>query len=243
MNRLRLYAGLGSTFALVCLADFASAQANGDEEGISGKASLGYLATSGNTDSTNVSAAFELLWAREVWSHEFKARAVRASNADVTTAEAYGATYKARRDLGERSFLFGALDWERDRFSSYDTRVSESVGYGRHIIDTERHELNAEIGAGARQLELVDGTEQDDAILRATLDYAWTINETTSFSQDMTIESGSSNTSLVSVSELRARLFGNVALVLSYRIKRNSDVLPGTEKTDRFTAISLEYAF
>jgi hypothetical protein len=30
---------------------------------------------------------------------------------------------------------------------------------------------------------------------------------------------------------------------VSYRVKNNSDVLPGTVSTDRFTSIALEYAF
>jgi putative salt-induced outer membrane protein len=42
---------------------------------------------------------------------------------------------------------------------------------------------------------------------------------------------------------LRADIIGNLALVLSYRLRHNSDVPAGTEKTDRFTAISLEYGF
>jgi putative salt-induced outer membrane protein YdiY len=36
---------------------------------------------------------------------------------------------------------------------------------------------------------------------------------------------------------------GNLALVASYVIKSNSDVPVGIEKTDRYTAISLEYGF
>jgi len=213
------------------------------EEGMSGKAALGYLATSGNTESRSVNAALNIMLARAAWTHEFNATAIAATSAEVTTAEAYTAEYEARHDFNEKSYLFTALDWESDRFSSYDSKISESIGYGRRLIDTEEHMLNTEIGAGARQLERIDGTSERDAILRAGLDYAWIISETTRFDQDVTIESGSSNTSTVSVSELRARLFGDVALVLSYRVKHNSDVLPGTEKTDRFSSIALEYAF
>ena len=228
---------------LLATVEIAMAQDVADADPITGKASLGYLATSGNTDSTNASGAFGLLWTRAIWSHEFALGAIAATNNDATTAEAYTAAYDARRNFGERSYFLAALDWARDRFSSYDSRVSESAGYGRRLVATQRHALSAEIGAGARQQKLIDGTREDDAILRAALDYAWTISATTGFGQDLTIESGSSNTSVVAVSELRARLVGDIALVLSYRIKHNSDVLPGTTKTDRFTALSLEYAF
>ena len=229
--------------SLLGASSLASAQEGGDEGGISGKASLGFLATSGNTESTNANTAFNLVWAREVWSHEYNLRAVSATSNEATTAEAYTAAYTARRPFGERGYLFAALDWESDRFSSYDSRLSESVGYGRRFLDTARHVLSAELGAGARELHRIDGTEESEAILRAALDYAWTMSENASFTQQVTVESGSANTSTNSVSELRSRLFGDVALVLSFRIRRNSDVVPGTEETDRFTAVSLEYAF
>lgn len=222
----------------------ALAQDGGDEEDpISGKAAVGYLATNGNTESTNANASFELLYGRDVWSHEYELSAVTASNEGETTTEAYTFAYGGRREFGEVSYLFTALDWERDEFSAFDSQVSETVGYGRHLVATDAHALDFEIGGGARQSEQRDGTSLDDSIVRAALDYVWTVNDATSFSQQFLVASGSTNTRSQSVSELRARLFGNVALVLSYRIKHNSDVESGIEKADSFSAISLEYAF
>ena len=214
-----------------------------DQDPIEGKASFGYLATSGNTDSTNANAAFGLIYRQIIWSHEFGLSAVSADNQGTTTAQAYTAGYVARRDFSEKSYLFAALDWQSDRFSSYDEQISETVGYGRHLLMSEAHVLNAEMGIGARQAELRNGFQEDEAIVRGSIDYIWTISDTTDFSQDLVVESGSSNTSIESVTELRARIIGDIALVLSLRIKNNSDVLPSTDKTDRFTAISLEYAF
>jgi putative salt-induced outer membrane protein len=219
------------------------AQGGAANDPIEGKASLGYLSTSGNTDSTNVNAAFNLLWKQMVWSHEFDLSAIKAENSGVTTAEAYFAGYTARRGFGEKSYLFAALDWQSDKFSAYDSQASETVGYGRHLIATDRHTFDAEIGAGARQSELRTGLSEDDSIVRGALSYVWKISDTSEFSQGLVIESGSSNTRTESVSELRADIFGNVALVLSYRLRNNSDVEPGFDKTDTFTAISLEYAF
>ena len=73
--------------------------------------------------------------------------------------------------------------------------------------------------------------------------YKWHLSETSLFSQDLTIEAGDKNTYLESVTALSARLVGNLALVASYTIKNNSDVPPLTEKTDTYTALSLEYTF
>ncbi len=214
-----------------------------DEGGVSGKAAVGYIATSGNTESTNANASFELVYERPVWSHEFTLSAVSASTEDVTTAEAYTAAYEARRSFGERNYLFTTLDWRSDRFSAFDRQTSEAVGYGRRLVDSDRHELNVEGGLGARQAVRRSGLEEDEKIARLTLDYTLTVNDTTSFSQDVVVESGSTNTSTESVSQLRARLFGDVALVISHRIRYNSDVDPASESTDQFTSIALEYGF
>jgi putative salt-induced outer membrane protein len=139
--------------------------------------------------------------------------------------------------------MFGRANWRKDRFSGYNTQMSQTAGYGRRLVDTGAHTLNVEVGAGARQSELQDGTSEDDLILRGGLDYKWVFSETADFSQVFVIEAGDINTYFESVSALRARLVGTLALVASYTIKNNSDVPIGTEKTDTFTALSLEYGF
>jgi len=99
------------------------------------------------------------------------------------------------------------------------------------------------LGVGHRSADLADGTSESGVIGRASLDYNWIISETSGFDQNIIIESGSDNTYIESVSALRARLVGDFALVVSYTIKQNSDVPVGTEKTDRLSAISIEYVF
>lgn len=214
------------------------------QDPVTGSAALGYLATSGNTESTNANASFKLLWDRGgLWRHEWTALAVNASTEDVTTAEAYAAAYKAQRDFSETSYLFAAADWRRDQFSGFEEQLTESVGYGRRLIDNERHMLAIEGGAGAKQSTLIDGSELDEGIVRGALSYVLTFSENSDFSQRFLTEIGEENRYTEAISALRARLMGNLALVLSYTIKHNSDVPPLIEERDTFTAISLEYAF
>lgn len=209
----------------------------------SGKATLGYLATSGNTENSNLNSGFELGYTPGKWAHLLKARAIYAAENKVTTTEAYELAFKSERSISEQDFIFGLLDWRKDRFSSYDSQFSQTVGYGRRIINRELHKLNAEIGAGSRQSNLVDGTSEREFIVRGALNYRWILSETAEFMQTLSIESGDANTYSESVTALKARLVSDLALVASYTIKNNSDVLPGTEKTDTYSALSLEYAF
>ena len=96
---------------------------------------------------------------------------------------------------------------------------------------------------GARQADLRDGTSRDDSVLFLGTDYRFAISETSAFTQTFSVEHGSENTYTESTSALSAKIREDLAVVLAYTIKNNSDVLPGAKKTDTFTSISIEYGF
>lgn len=209
----------------------------------SGKAALGFLATSGNTESSSLNSGFAVAYTAGKWTHSLEASAVFTSEEEMTTAEAYSVGWKSEYNVSEHNFLFGRANWRKDRFSGYEQQLSESIGYGRRLIDTGTHFLNAEIGGGARQAELSDGTMEDEFIVRGGLNYEWKLNDTASFTQDLMTEHGADNTYLEAVSAIKTALFEDVALVASYTVKNNSQVPLDRESTDTFTALSLEYSF
>lgn len=221
-----------------------SLMAQEPEEGPwSGKARLGYLGTSGNTENSTLNTGVEIGYTAGKWLHTAEAKAINSSEDNSTSAEAYDFGWKSEWNLTDKDFLFGRLAWRKDRFSGFDTQTSEVLGYGRRLIKTDKHALNAEIGAGARQSERQDGTEEDEAVFNGGLYYTWVLSETAEFSQDLTTEVGSDNTYSESITRVSAKLVGDLALVASYAIKHNSDVPAGTEKKDTYSALSLEYSF
>lgn len=223
---------------------FAQAEEAAEEESPwSGAMSLGYLSTSGNTDTTSYNTKFGVGYASDKWVHSFDAAAIGADESDSTTAEAYQAGWKSEYNLTEHDFLFGTVDWRKDRFSGVDQQISEAIGYGRRLLNTPKHVLSVGLGVGHRQADLADGTSESGVIGRGSIDYNWIFSETAGFDQNIIVESGSDNTYVESVSAVRAKLLGDFALVVSYTIKQNSDVPVGSEKTDRLSAISIEYAF
>ena len=208
-----------------------------------GKATLGYLATSGNTENSTLNTGFEIGYSSGKWAHLLNAAAITASENEVTTAEAYELGWKSEYKITDHDFLFGRLEWRKDNFGAFDTQFSQTLGYGRRIFNTDKHSLNAELGVGARQSDLQDGTSEEETIFTAGAYYKWLISESAEFRQELKTEIGDENTYSESVTALSAKLVGNLALVASYTIKHNSDVPPLTEKSDRYTALSLEYSF
>jgi putative salt-induced outer membrane protein len=226
----------------------ANAQAAGagpeeEESPWSGSASLGFLSTSGNTETTSYKTAFGIAYTKNKWTHAFDAAANGADESKTTTAEAYQADWKSSYDFSEHNYLFGLISWRKDRFSGVNQQLSETLGFGRRVIETPAHVLNAEVGAGHRSSDLSDNTSESSVIGRLGLDYTWTFTETSNFRQTVSVEAGSDNTYIESVSAVRASVLGDLGLVLSYTVRHNTDVPIGSQKTDKLTAISLEYAF
>jgi putative salt-induced outer membrane protein len=235
---------LAAIFILSSGTAYSQGESPAEEEGPwAGSASLGFLSTSGNTDTTSYNTAFEVSYTKDSWKHTLDGAANGADDSGSTTAEAYQAGWKSDYNFSETSYVFGQVNWRKDRFSGVDQQTSGAAGYGRRLIDTPVHLLSAEIGAGYRMLDFADDKSGDSAIVTLGMDYKWTFSETSSFAQGISVESGSDNTFIESVSAVRARLLGDFAIVLSYTVRHNTDVPVGSEKTDKLTAVSLEYAF
>jgi len=209
----------------------------------SGNAALGFTSVTGNTETESLNAKVEVNYDVDKWHHSFLATAINSSQNGMGTAEAYKATFQTKYDLNELTYVYGLVDWNKDRFSSYEYQIFENVGIGRRFIDTDTHKLNGEVGVGFQQSELQDGTSQNGFTGRVAGDYTWVISENASFHQALSASPASDNTYIESVTELKAGIIGNIFMSLSYIVKHNTDVLPGTEKRDTFTAISLEYTF
>jgi len=223
--------------------DPAAAPAKEGDGPWSGNVSLGYLATTGNTETTNANFGFEVDYAINRWTHGLKGSAIGASDDNDTTSEAYSVSWKSLYDLSERNYLFGRARWLKDRFSSYDQQVSEAVGYGRRLILQPHQNLTVEIGPGARQSELQDGEELNETILWLGASYEYQFNESAQLNFDLGVQAGEDNTFTEGILGLKTKLVGALAAVLAYTVRSNTDVLDDSEKTDTITSISLEYSF
>jgi putative salt-induced outer membrane protein len=229
---------------LICaLLGSPSAGAEEAEGPWSGKVRLGYLATTGNSEAENMNFGFGVGYVIGKSTHALSGSAVGVSESDQTTAEAYALGFKSTYDFSEFDYLFGRIDWLKDKFSGYDQQLSESAGYGRRLVNRPNQLLSLEIGAGARQAKLRDGEDQSEAILRLGATYQYQFNDSAQFNFDLGVQSGADNTFTEAVSALKTNLVGSLAAVLAYTVRNNTDVPAGSEKTDTMMSVSLEYAF
>ena len=208
-----------------------------------GEAELGYLKTSGNTDTESLHAKGKIVNERPKWRHTGTIEVVNKSDKGVDTADRLYVTGKSDYQINGRSYLFVMLSYDDDRFSGFDYQTTESVGYGYHVIKEEDLRLDVEVGAGDRQNKFADGRTSSEGLLRAAGDLEWKLSKTSTFTQALSVESGEDVTISRSLTGLKMQINGNLAAKLAYNVKHTSDVPPGFEKTDKESIVTLVYSF
>ena len=236
LNKLLLFSALLSTSAVLQAAEPANNKWSGEAE-------LGYLKTTGNTDTESLHAKGKVVNEREKWKHTVTLEVTNKSDSGITTAKRWFLTGKSDYKLDEVSYLFGAVSYENDDFSGYDYQATEKVGYGYHVLRKENLKLDLEAGVGARQSELNTGASNSEAIVSGAGNLEWIISKTSTFTQELLVDIGDDNTVSRSVTALKMQIVGNLSAKLSHTIKHNSDVPVGTEKTDTESVVTLVYTF
>lgn len=210
----------------------------------SGKGQLGGVLSRGNTDTETINATIDVANELDRWTHKAGFSLLRTVNEDVTSANRWELRGQSEYELSERSFLFGSLRYEDDRFTDYDYQATAAAGYGYHFIATDTTKLDGLIGAGIRRTELrLTGETEEEAILRGAVDFEHKLTATTQVYNKFLVESGSSNTFLQNQLGIEVKINESFALGVDYAVRHNTDVLPGTDETDQVLSVNLVYGF
>lgn len=210
-----------------------------------GNVELGYVKTTGNTETESLNTKAMAETDRELWRHKLNFEALKSSDQNTTTAERYMVSGQSDYKLkGEKNFLFVYVSYEDDRFSGYEYQMTESVGYGRRVLDKNNMTLDLEIGPGARQSKVeATGDTENEMLVRGAAKYTWKITNHSKLTEDLTVEVGEDVTITKSVTGLSAKINSSLATKLTYTIKDTSKVPAGVEKTDTELAVTLVYGF
>jgi len=207
-------------------------------------AELGFVSTTGNTETETLNAKAKASTDREQWRHFIEATSLNSSDATSTTAQKFTLSGKSDYKLGSgKNFLFGTVSYENEKFSGYEYRVTEAIGYGRRVSEDEGRVLDLEIGPGARQSKLDNGETESEALIRAAANLGWTISKTSKFGEALSVEAGEDITVTKSVTSLSSQIEGNLSMKVTFTYKKTSEVPVGVDDTDTETAVTLVYNF
>lgn len=215
---------------------------------------FGYVATSGNTETTTINGGFAASYEVEKWRHALDIKTIFGSAEDATTsevetnAERYFIEGKTDYKYSKSSYAFLLANYDDDRFSGndYQTSVSGGRGFAFEMSDTSK--LDLEIGIGYRKSKLkatvdLPADTVEETIHRLAGNYVWDITKTSKFEQKVSTEIGDDNTVTKSYTGLSANIAENLALKLSLTATHQSDVRGDIEELDTVTAVTVVYNF
>jgi putative salt-induced outer membrane protein YdiY len=213
----------------------------------SGNFQLGYTGTGGNSQDTNLTSKFNLLYKKGNWTHTYRLSALYSDSNSAVTAERYANDFEWLYNFEPRFFGFLRNDSFYDAFNAYDISVSTAVGLGFRLINLKRFTWDIQGGPGYRYAR-VDATDEYERnlIAYASNVFNWQISKTASFQQTLSIDYGHDNTQMKSESALSLEIIGNLGMQVSYTITHNNTIPPGsgqTKKTDYRTDVTLLFSF
>lgn len=217
-----------------------------------GNAEAGFISASGNTESETISAGLRFSKEGETWSHDIALNTYKASSNNVDSAQNLKAEYTLKRELSERSNLFGSISYLDDDFDGFTEQASISFGYGYKVIDSEPRKWELGAGVGYRDtselLRLDDGTKIEGKdlsnrtfVLRS--DYRHKLTSNTELVDAFRAEAGSENTFIENDLALIVNMNEAFALKAGFIVRHNTDPSEGADDTDTITSLNLVYNF
>lgn len=237
------YAGYGFDDLTTFGANAAATRKAATKEGWQGSVSLGYVATTGNTNTRSANTQAMAAYRKGNWANLLSLQSLDASTGGVTTSDSLDVSGQSEFSLTKTNYLFGLLDYLRNTIAGYRRRTAEILGYGRRLITTSTQQLDLELGIGARQTHFTDSTGKSRFIERIAINYLWKFTDKSNFSQTLGVEYGTDNTYMQSVTALTTNLAGNFALSVSYTVNHNTRPQPTFKSTDTLSSMSLVYTF
>jgi len=206
-----------------------------------GNLNAGYLAQSGNTKNSSLTANTNMTWFQDVMAWSLWGSASNTSSNDVRSSEKYSIGGRSRYNLSDENYLFGQASWLTDRFNGYHARDVLTAGYGRQILNGPVHSLRVEFGPGVRYDEYEGGGHKTQALGYASGTYNWQFTDNAKFIQGVSVF-GSDDTTINTETAMDVAINDHFGLKIGYYVTWNSEPpasAPG--HTDRRTQITLGY--
>ncbi|WP_288938711.1 YdiY family protein [Sphingomonas sp. GV3] len=209
----------------------------------SGRAELGGYITTGNTNSKGGTAVLDLTREGLQWRHKFHAQADYQENAGITTREHYLASYEPNYKFDDRAYIYGAAQFESDRFLGYFDRYSASAGIGYSAVKTPRVRLDVELGPAFRRTSFTNDLIEGSLAARGTMAFSWRLLPGLSVTQNAAAYVERFNSTVSGTTALNAKLLGPLSAALSYNVQYESQPPVGSVSTDTTSRASLVYSF
>jgi len=223
-----------------------------------GKGEAGAVVASGNTKGDTVNFKLGLTEIEDQWTHALDMAFLQAKNGtsttnSVETANRFTAGWQSNYAINARSFWFGGLRYDHDKFSGFDYQATASTGLGYKFIDTDAIKFSGQVGAGYRRSKIevplattpvtFASTTDGNAVFVAGFDYANVLTAATKIVDKFHAEVGSGDTLLTNFLGLEVKMSTALALSVGLDVRDNTKPPALKKQLDTVTTVNLVYAF
>ncbi len=212
-------------------------------EGWKGEGELGASRNTGNTDDTNVVIGVHLAKDGLRWAHKFNATVDYQRIDGVSGTEKFLVGYEPNYKFNDDLYVFGLLQWERDRFGGFDSRTTESFGIGYNILHADSLKWSVTAGPAFREIDPIIGRWHYDANARLGSTLTWTLSKSTVFTENLSFYVGGSDNTAESATAITTKIVNALAARFSFDIKKETNPDPGFRNTDTISRVTLVYGF
>jgi len=224
----------------------------------SSSAELGVLFKTGNTETVDLKAGYDLKYEEDLWCSTLafdllvkKANQEQDDGSDdfETTDQKWTVVSKTNYTLDDatKSYIYGDVYYEDNRIGSFENQSSISAGLGREWYKNEVSSFFADVGPGFKRDVIRGSSEVNTAfIIQAEALYLRKINEHVEFKQSLSAKyapKSGKNSKFNAESSITTKLIETLLLKITFRVDYNTVVEPDTKKVDTQTAITLVYSF
>lgn len=209
-----------------------------------GEVSVGLDLQRGNTNQQKLDTALSVKRETKKWFTKIKLEQHTTEEDKVKTEDEFKANFEGRYKLDDAHFIFGEADFERDPFSGYNYKLSESLGYGYTTTLSEKAKLDSKISLGLRHSEIEEtGEMEHEAIIKPALAYRRKLRDNVDFEQLLSSTMGSEFILTESTSAIKTQIFDNLYFKVVVDIDHNSSVPEGSKQTDIQNLLQIVYGF
>lgn len=215
---------------------------------------LGLMVETGNSNGATYAGRIDADHDMDDWNNRYiaeflyKQREVERDGSSVNEVTAQRSFFSAQFDYkleNPKNRLFVYSEIENDRFKGFDYQASVAAGWSSQAWKNDSSELKYSIGPGYG-FTATDNQQQNAEngfIWRASMEYKYGLNEHTLIRQFLSTEAGQANTKSKSETSLSSRIFGELAMKLSFIMNHNADVQDNINPLDTETRVALVYNF
>lgn len=209
----------------------------------SGRAEVGGFRNTGNSDTIGAAATLDVQREGLRWRHKLRLQGDYQESLGLASREHLLVAYEPNLKIDSIRYIYGAAQYETDRFLGYNNRYSLSAGYGYRAVRTPKVTLDLELGPAFRSTSFTDGVDETSIAARGKVDFAWKLTPSLTLTQNAAAYWEEFNSTIASNTAVNAKLIGPLTARLSYAVQYESEPPIGRRTTDTTTRASLVYSF